>query len=57
MKFNDADLIGLPLRLVVSQRSLRNNVVEIKPRAGDDKPILTPLADVESTIHQMLSHN
>ena len=57
VKFNDADLIGLPLRIVVSQRSLRNNVVEIKPRAGNDKPVLAPLADVEATIHQMLSDN
>ncbi len=32
VKFNDADLIGLPLRLTVSQRSLAENGVEFKPR-------------------------
>ena len=33
VKLNDADLIGLPLRLVVSPRNLRNNAVELKGRA------------------------
>ncbi|MCX6004194.1 MAG: proline--tRNA ligase [Chloroflexi bacterium] len=32
VKFNDADLIGIPLRIVVSQRTLQNNSVEIKWR-------------------------
>lgn len=32
VKLNDADLLGLPLRLVVSPRNLRNNAVEMKAR-------------------------
>ena len=32
VKFADADLIGMPIRLVVSPRSLQNNEVEIKLR-------------------------
>jgi prolyl-tRNA synthetase len=32
VKFNDADLIGLPLRLVVSPRNLRDGMVEVKGR-------------------------
>ena len=32
VKFNDADLLGLPVRLVVSPRNLRQSVVEIKRR-------------------------
>lgn len=32
VKFNDADLIGIPLRLTISSRSLRRGGVEIKPR-------------------------
>ncbi len=55
VKFNDADLLGLPLRLVISRRALRNGAVEIRRRAGDDKPVLTPSQDVESTIREMLS--
>lgn len=35
VKFNDADLLGLPLRLVVSQRLLADGLVELKPRVGE----------------------
>ena len=31
-KFNDADLIGVPLRIVIGKRMLANNQVEIKIR-------------------------
>jgi prolyl-tRNA synthetase len=34
VKFNDADLIGLPLRLVVSDRLLAAGELELKPRGG-----------------------
>jgi prolyl-tRNA synthetase len=37
VKFNDADLIGLPLRLTVGERSLRQGGVEFKARAGDER--------------------
>ena len=36
VKFNDADLIGLPIRLVVSQRNIREGVVEVKRRTSAD---------------------
>jgi len=32
VKLNDSDLLGLPVRLVVSPRNLRNGMVEIKGR-------------------------
>jgi prolyl-tRNA synthetase len=32
VKFNDADLLGLPVRLVVSPRNLKNGVVEVRGR-------------------------
>lgn len=35
IKFNDADLIGLPLRVVVSERLLADQVYELKPRNGE----------------------
>jgi prolyl-tRNA synthetase len=35
VKFNDADLLGLPLRLLVSERLLVEGMVEIKPRSGE----------------------
>lgn len=34
VKFNDADLIGLPVRLLVSDRLLAEGAVELKPRGG-----------------------
>ena len=34
VKFNDADLIGLPVRLVVSPRNLRQGMVEVRRRTG-----------------------
>ncbi len=36
IKFNDADLIGLPLRVTVSERGLKNNGLEMKRRSGGD---------------------
>ena len=36
VKFNDADLIGLPVRLVVSPRNIKQGVVELKLRREDD---------------------
>lgn len=35
-KFADADLIGIPLRLVVSEKTLREDSIEWKERASDD---------------------
>jgi prolyl-tRNA synthetase len=35
VKFNDADLIGLPVRLLVSERLLATGEIEIKPRGGE----------------------
>ena len=34
-KFADADLIGIPYRLVVSEKTLKENCVELKKRDGD----------------------
>lgn len=37
VKFNDADLIGLPIRLTVGARSLKEGNVEVKLRTSDDR--------------------
>lgn len=39
-KFADADLIGCPIRLVVSERSLSEDSVEVKKRAEDKKELV-----------------
>ena len=42
VKFNDADLIGIPFRLTVGSRSLRAGGVEIKRRDADEVEIISP---------------
>jgi len=44
VKFNDADLIGLPLRVVVSARGLRNGEIELK-RRDSDQVTMAPLSE------------
>jgi prolyl-tRNA synthetase len=45
VKFNDADLIGLPIRLTVSERSLKAGGVEFKRRDQAEKRMI-PLDEV-----------
>ena len=54
VKFNDADLIGLPVRLVVSQRTLKTSSVELKGREEKDS-ILAPLDRVAEKLKELLS--
>ncbi len=46
-KFKDADLIGIPLRIVVGRKSLAAGGVEVTERGKPDKPILPPTTAVE----------
>ena len=48
-KFADADLLGMPIRIVVSKRSLENGGVEIKKRNESESQIV-PLNEVVSYI-------
>jgi prolyl-tRNA synthetase len=54
VKFNDADLIGLPLRVTVSDRSLAAGGVEFKYRGAKETTIV-PIADVAATIESALA--
>ena len=38
VKFKDADLIGIPLRLTLSAKTLKNNMVEVKVRRTGEDP-------------------
>ena len=40
VKFNDADLIGIPIRLTVSERAMANGGVEFKLRHQPQKNII-----------------
>ena len=54
VKFNDADLIGLPVRVVVSPRNLKEGVLEIKARDADD-PIKIAQAEAADQIKKLLA--
>jgi prolyl-tRNA synthetase len=54
VKFNDADLIGCPVRVSVSARTLANGQAEIKARAGGDA-IFVPLAETIPTVQRMIA--
>jgi prolyl-tRNA synthetase len=41
VKFNDADLIGLPIRITVSERAARQGGVELKRRSQPEKTIIS----------------
>jgi prolyl-tRNA synthetase len=51
VKFNDADLIGCPLRLTVSRRSLKNGGVEAKWRTGQEREVIAT-KDVQSYLRE-----
>ncbi|MEI6563619.1 MAG: proline--tRNA ligase [bacterium] len=53
VKFKDADLLGLPLRAVVSERSLGDGKVEIKRRTEKDKQMI-PVGDAVSFIESII---
>ena len=53
VKFNDADLLGLPVRLVVSPRTLREEKAELKQRKERESRLVL-LADVIGAVKGML---
>ena len=52
-KFADADLIGIPMRLVVSEKTLKEHAVEIKKRDGN-KTEMVAISDLRSYINKNL---
>ena len=41
VKFNDADLIGCPIRITVGERGLQDGMVELKPRSASQKSLVS----------------
>jgi prolyl-tRNA synthetase len=39
VKFNDADLIGCPVRVTVGEKALKEGMVELKPRNGENRRV------------------
>lgn len=49
VKFNDADLIGCPIRITVGEKSLKEGMVELKPRTIQDNRQVSTKKIVEET--------
>ncbi len=54
VKFNDADLLGLPLRVTVSPRNLEKDAIEVKTRRTGEVDIV-PLAEAADRLKAMLA--
>ncbi len=54
-KFKDADLIGLPIRITISPRTLESQSVELKRRASKTPPDRVALVDLPAAIKTMLA--
>jgi len=55
VKFKDADLIGIPIRLTIGDKALAEHAVEFKPRKSKDKPVNVPLTQVVARTIETLS--
>jgi len=53
VKLNDADLLGMPLRVVLSPRTLKTGSVEVKMR-GEKEVALVPMKGVSGKLRSML---
>ncbi len=53
VKFNDADLIGLPLRVTVSERGLNQGAVELKRRDREERELI-PLGELVTRLQKEL---
>ena len=52
-KFKDADLIGLPIRMVIGGKGLKDGIVEIKLRT-DSEATRVPLAEATSYVQKLI---
>jgi len=54
VKFNDADLLGIPIRVTVSPRTLEKNSVEVKNRS-ERVSQLVPLGEVTAKLKELIT--
>ena len=53
VKFNDADLIGCPMRVTVGEKGLKEGMVELKPRTVKENQ-LVPVEEIVGKINPLL---
>ena len=56
VKFNDADLLGIPLRVTVSPRSLEKDSAELKRRDATESE-LVPLGEITARLKKEIEGN
>ncbi|MFH1031615.1 MAG: proline--tRNA ligase [Chloroflexota bacterium] len=56
VKFNDADLLGIPVRITISPRTLEKNSVEIKQRT-EKKAQLVPIEDTIKKLEELIGRD
>ncbi|MBI5286004.1 MAG: proline--tRNA ligase [Deltaproteobacteria bacterium] len=54
VKFNDADLIGTPVRIIIGPKALERNAVEVKLRKGGE-PFFVDVGDVVGRVREMIN--
>jgi len=53
-KFKDADLLGMPLQVIVGEKNLKNNQIELKDRNTGERR-LVPVEDALAEIEKFLA--
>ena len=54
VKFNDADLLGIPIRVTISPRTLEKDSAEIK-RRSEKETQLVPLEEAVTNLKELVS--
>ena len=54
IKFNDADLLGIPIRVTISPRTLKSNSVEVKWRSQKESE-LVPLEGIVARLQELIT--
>jgi len=54
VKFNDADLLGIPIRVTISPRTLEADSAEVKKRS-EKEPQLLPLEGIAKRLKELIS--
>ncbi len=54
VKFNDADLLGIPIRVTISPRTLEKGSAEIKLRSGKEARLL-PLTRITTVLEELIA--
>jgi len=53
IKFKDADLIGMPIHIIIGEKNLKEGKAEIKIRKSN-KRIIVPVSDMEKQVRELI---